>query len=378
MKNLFSLLILFLLNSCTAVAPFNQTSAKSTPTQLTITGTSKPESETAEENIEYRKFSDEWIHTHQIKSTCIDFDSTNRIWSYSWELNPLSIYLEYFDGSTWNKVQTPDGFSQNSSCPHARKDGTIMFVSPRYNIPEAIFYLNNDSKSWTTVHTPVFPIPQEEVRRETWVVDTFSRIWVGLDKCPNKSSCLFRLDDNQWKEQPFPFPSIHTISADQNGGVWVGGNEETGIAHFDGNNWTIYDTKSLWEDGEVIFPPRPLSVVTSLDGSAWVIRYYNYDWIRINNKGKIERYPSKVTVDEFNIFTGFVDSQERLWFFWEHEQIGYFDYHRNLWVHFTGLPSGARMGNPSFVLSPDGELWFVLANNIKDKVGIYKYSPLEE
>ena len=387
MKHLPVLLFSLLLFSCNTVNTVDRASATngnadhvsaepaSTHIETTLSETATPPSIQAElthtlkptwEGFVTHKFENEWTRVHKMRSSCIDFDSKNQIWS-------MFLNLEYFDGSAWNTVPTPNGLDKDRVCPHISKDGAIWFFNP-YTQRSATIIFKFDGENWTSFGYPEY-LTEEMRSKASMTMDTSGQIWLGLLNCANHS-CLYRFDGSQWMEVPFPFSSIYSLSADKKGNLWIGGNSESGVAHYNGRKWIFYDTKTLWPNGDYGHYAKiePIEVERDFDGSAWVILKFN-DWIRLSSKGKIERYPSKLPLDTTYNLNILPDDRGRIWFIRNTTELGYCDYGKNQWGLYVDLPSNDLLAAPTIVPSPSGDLWLVLPNNSNGEAGLYRYLP---
>ncbi len=341
-----------------------------TPSPIGVEEMHIPESALAKDGFIIRTFKDEWERVHKMRSSCIDFDDKNQIWS-------VFLELEYFDGNKWNTISTPDEFDKTWNCPYVDEDGIIWFFNPstrRY----ATSIFSFDGKNWTLFDYPEF-LTEDMRSKASMAMDKSSGyIWLGLLNC-GEHSCLYYFDGTQWREEPFPFPSIYSLSADKRGNLWIGGNSDTGVAHFDGEEWTFYATKELWPDGIYGWNAKIewIDVKSDIDGSAWVILGVN-DWVKISNDRKIERYPNKFPIETTYNLNIFPVDRGKIWFIWNTMELGYFDYIKNQWGSYANLPSDNLMAGPTFLLSPNGDLWLVLPNNSNGEAGLYKYVPAKE
>lgn len=336
------------------------------PAPLALESTVAPETDIAKEiawsDFEGRNFNQSWVRVHQIRSSCIGFDSSNNIWA-------LSVFgdLEYFDGNVWNIVSPPGQFDEKRGCPHVSADGTVWFYSSQSeNI--ALF----DGENWSFIDYP--DIPGEHY---SLTVDATGKVWLGLEQCDTNISCLYRFSEGAWEEQEFPFTTIHSIVADSKGEVWIGGDENTGIAHYSDEHWFFYDAVTLWPEsarhsyGEGVFR---IKMVLAPDETVWAT-VKGYDWVRIVDGDNIERYPNMLPIGSTNILSAFVEKHKRIWFVTDFMRLGYFDYEKNQGILFEELPSSFLGGALS---SPDGSIWLVISNNLNSEAGLYRYSPLQE
>ena len=311
-----------------------------------------------------RKFYDDWERIYNKRSACIDFDIDNRMWT-------RFINLEYLDGKTWNVVDLPDKFNIIRSCPHVAPDGKIYFYSDSFHLPENIAVF--DQNNWSFIEFP--NLDEQNFDSNTSLVkDDQGDFWLGLSNCESQKTCLLQYHNKQWNEIDFPFHSILAIEKDKVGNIWVGGDDDDGIAFYDGHDWTYFSTEYLWgynaTQEDII---TDLRFAASTDDSIWVIAGSKSDWIRINSNGEIERYKSPFELGVWDSKYFYEDDQNRLWFILFNKVVGYFNYKTNNWINYIELPSDNLQAGPSLNEDHDGNLWLVLPNNVYGEAGIYQY-----
>ena len=381
MKNLLVFAVSLILVSCCAnnnsrqqltavpVGTIFPTDTLAPPTEAVNINTSTSETFSSREDIEYRPFFDEWTRIHNLQPGCIAFDDNNQIWS-------VFLEFKYFDGNSWNTIPTPEKFGEVWSCPHISKDGLIyFFYSARNSTVTSLPRF--DGKNWAFFDLPDY-LSESMLKQTSMAMDASGHIWLGLQNCGD-NSCLYRFDGTQWNEVSFPFSSIRSLSADQKGNLWIGGNSNTGIAHYDGKAWMFYATETLWPDGYSYgwnADTASINVKIDFEGAVWAVLKGN-DWVKINPAGKITWYPVELEIASDDSLTLYPDIHKRIWFIlnWE---LGYFDYDKTEIVSFQGLKKNALLAGSGFYISPDGDWWLVLSNGTQDEAGIYQYTPTKE
>lgn len=353
----------------TPVLSETTSSLTNSETPSPIQGETLPDAVLPANDFEMHRFDEDWKRIYQIRSSCAEFVGEGQIWS-------VFLELEYFDGNDWNTISTPDDFDITWSCPRVDKDGIVWFINPstqRY----AINVFSFNGIDWQLFTYPEFMTENMRSTASMAIDKTSGHIWLGLQNC-EEHSCLYFFDGSQWKEEPFPFPSIYSLSAN-NQNLWVGGNSDTGVAHFDGNKWTYYATKDLWPDDVYGWNSQVewINVKSDAGGSAWLILGVN-DWVKISHDGQIVRYSNKFPKETTYGINIFPVGHDKVWFIWNAMELGYFDYNQNQWAFYINLPSNNLLAGPTFVPSPSGDLWLVLPNNSNGEAGLYRYCLPEE
>lgn len=172
----------------------------------------------------------------------------------------------WLDSSQWHLKIHPH-LSERILRAYEASDGTLWFGA--YSVRSSKGHLGGvlqfDGQTWTHYKPSLAP------RQVNSIAQTSDgMLWFG-------SSNLYQFDGQRWHTPEQGLGEVLSLETDPEDHLWVG-TRNVGIARFDGNTWTRYDTEDglalnlvllLRHTGRALYAGTPVGIST-FDGKTWV------------------------------------------------------------------------------------------------------------
>jgi hypothetical protein len=341
-----------------------------TATPMPDTPTPRPTTTPTSTAVSVRNFSDDWEQVFEMRSNCVDFDELGGIWSIYTDENDAVTVQRYFEDE-WQIIDVPEDIVLNRTCPHVLQHNDVWFYGNWTDSIRDVFrYYQNE---WITVQVPI----TEKGEMQTYSslhVDSYGRFWMGQWECSKWYPCLHKYENGSWQEIDLPFHHITSISSDERGNIYVGGQMEDGLAIYNNQSWSFIDVTTIWgipaKDGESphsihLHQFRENQIIATVVGNPLTI---------ISVDGKINHIPNPAFSSRISRMALFEAYNQRIWFTFNSDLLGYYDKNNQQWVEYQNTPANNYFfeGTNIFKDRNTGEIWFLLVKWAGDEKGLYR------